>query len=870
MHLGLPKKMMRLLAMALLASTTVCITSCKDDYIYDDKEPDYLGASIYEYLQQQGNFKNMLRLIDDLGYREIFAKTGSKTLFPANDEAFARFYQSNPYGAHSYEELTVSQKRIIMNASMIDMAYLSDMLPNTTNPDNSDNGGKGQALRRITSSTNMDSVQAIPGEILPETSFWQRFRENKVFLTAQAPMMVHFTPQMMSAQGITSNDFNIIFGEPYTGQDIIVNGVRVKKADIICKNGYIHEMEEVGLPSVTMAEAIALQENTTIFNKLLDKFSAPYYDGGIDASVKEYYNGSTDLRPVIPGLSASDSVFVKRYFNELTASSGPQGENLTSYGMLYFDPNNTTYGGTSDMGVMFIPTDEAMMEYFNGSEGGYLRDSYGEWENVPTDILAAFIKNHQKRSFMATLPHLWPTLTDETSYAIKMNEGNIVNSVLTSNGVVFVVDKVIPPIDYKSTYAAVLTSENTKVMKWALTDNWNNLGDESAMYFFMYLRSMENMYNLIVPTDEALMNYREPISWQLGGASRRIWEFYYDAYYNAVYARIYYVDEMGNKGELEREEKNQNNVRNRLRDIIDMNIVIGTNDGDVLGGYINESNANYFITKGGATIYATGKGENVVFNGGGDMELGLEPAKVVYAENGYPCLYNSQNGRTFFVDHILHDPVKNVYNVLSEHEEFSRFFELCMGDELISTNFVNDEDFVDIFGSKYSKEVKICGIGHVVNNFNNYHYTILVPTNEAIDAAFAADENLWTWEEIVAEEDMAIKKERALYLLSFLRYHFVDNSAYISGEAYGPLTYESGSRNEYDRFRRLSIQSNGHDMTITDETGKTSKVITSGGCYNYMARDIIGNAEDPQKATQIFSSSRAVIHLIDRALTHKK
>ena len=126
----------------------------------------------------------------------------------------------------------------------------------------------------------------------------------------------------------------------------------------------------------------------------------------------------------------------------------------------------------------------------------------------------------------------------------------------------------------------------------------------------------------------------------------------------------------------------------------------------------------------------------MVFNGGGDMELGIEPARVVYTENGSPCLYDSQNGRTFFVDHILHDPVKNVYTVLGEHEEFSRFFELCMGDEQVSTNFIDDEDFVDIFGTKYSKEAKICGIGHVVTNFNNYRYTILVPTNEALDAAY--------------------------------------------------------------------------------------------------------------------------------------
>lgn len=870
MHLGVPKRLVRLLAVALIATGTASVTSCKDDYIYDDHEPDYLGSSIYEYLQQQGNFTNMLRLIDDLGYRETLTKTGSKTLFPANDEAFGRFYQNNPYGAGSYEDLTVSQKRVIMNASMIDMAYLSDMLPNTTNQENTDNGGKGQALRRTTSASDMDSVLSVPGAELPATRFWERFAAGKVFLSGQAAMMVHFTPQMMAARGITSSDFNTIFGEPYSGSDIYINNVRVKHADIICKNGYIHEMEEVVIPSNTMAEAIGKQSNTKIFYALMEKFSAPYYEPSVDASVKEYYNGSTALRPVIPGLSASDSVFVKRYFNETTASTGPRNENLTSYGMLYYDPNNTTFGGNSDMGVMFVPTDEAMMEYFNGSEGGYLRDAYGTWDNVPTDLVAAFIKNHQKRSFMASLPHLWPTLTDETSYAIKLNEGNVVNTIPTSNGVVYVINKVIPPIDYKGTYASVLTAPNTQVMKWALTDNWNNLGDENAMYFFMYLRSMENMYNLIVPTDEALQNYREPISWALGGTSRRIWSFVYEAGRNRVIAEIYLTDENGNKAELERIEQDQNIVRNRLRDIIDMNIIVGTNDGVTLGGYVNDSNAHYFVTKGNGTIYAEGKGSNVKFNGGGDFELGMPLANVTVAESGHDCVYDSQNGRTFFVDHILHDPSKNVYTVLGEHPEYSRFYELCLGDPRVSTNFENDEDFVDIFGTQYSKEAQCCGIGMVVNNFNNYRYTIFVPTNDAIAAAFAADPDLWTWDRIATEEDMTVKKEHALHLLSFLRYHFVDNSAFITGEAYGPITYESGARNEYDRFRKVVIRSSGHDMKITDESGRTANVIMTAGCYNVMARDLIGKPEDPARATQIYASSRAVIHLIDRALTPNK
>ena len=83
--------------------------SCKDDYIFDDGNPSWLGSSIYEYLESQGDYTNFVRLIDDLDYKEVLARTGSKTLFVANDEAFNTFYQSNPWGVSSYDQLTRNQ-----------------------------------------------------------------------------------------------------------------------------------------------------------------------------------------------------------------------------------------------------------------------------------------------------------------------------------------------------------------------------------------------------------------------------------------------------------------------------------------------------------------------------------------------------------------------------------------------------------------------------------------------------------------------------------------------------------------------------------------------------------------------------------------
>ena len=73
--------------------------SCKDwldEYKYDNSEPDWLGASIYAFLQEgtpSHSYRNYVELIDSLGERETLEKTGSKTLFVADDAAFAKFFE---------------------------------------------------------------------------------------------------------------------------------------------------------------------------------------------------------------------------------------------------------------------------------------------------------------------------------------------------------------------------------------------------------------------------------------------------------------------------------------------------------------------------------------------------------------------------------------------------------------------------------------------------------------------------------------------------------------------------------------------------------------------------------------------------------
>ena len=66
-------------------------------------------------------------------------------------------------------------KRMIMNSSMINMAYLSGMLSNLTV--SGEGPATGQTFRKLNASTYLDSIAFIKDQGLFENSYWNRFSE---------------------------------------------------------------------------------------------------------------------------------------------------------------------------------------------------------------------------------------------------------------------------------------------------------------------------------------------------------------------------------------------------------------------------------------------------------------------------------------------------------------------------------------------------------------------------------------------------------------------------------------------------------------------------------------------------------------------
>ena len=134
-------------------------------------------------------------------------------MFPANDEAFSRYFLSKGLtgdGPTLIHNMSASEKRYLFNSSMLNMTYLSHMLANVSS--NDQGIGEGIALRRATSASYLDSISFVKPAAWPKTAFWNRFRERKGAYLADngSKMVLYWTPEFFSTSGLTEADWAVI------------------------------------------------------------------------------------------------------------------------------------------------------------------------------------------------------------------------------------------------------------------------------------------------------------------------------------------------------------------------------------------------------------------------------------------------------------------------------------------------------------------------------------------------------------------------------------------------------------------------------------------------------------------------------------
>lgn len=878
-----------------------------------DRKPASLGGSIYEELKNPnqdhltGTFNTYLRLVDDLNYSSTLSRTGSKTVFPANDEAFKRFFQSNKWGVTSYEELSNSQKKLLLYSSMIDNALLVGMLSNVSGGTDGITAGLG--LKHPTSVSVIDSIAHYydPTQMPANNSWWKKYFKTGIDVVCDntRPMMVHFTREQMVNNNITTigdnSDFSILTGEAYdeASKPAYIFNDRIINRDVTCMNGYIQQLQDVLLPPGNMAQVLRDENETSIFSRMVDYFAAPYYD----AATTNQYNDWA----VANNAPLKDSIFQVRYLSSRSQNASlvvdPSGNTMGQGRYLTYDPGWNQYypahANTSsidysitDMGAMFVPCDAAIKKYFlPGGNGAFLIDIYGTKDNTEANLLenldsmyvknpqviSAFIKNLQKNSFVETVPSKFESIINDASENMGMNLGYLKQNSdgkydikIANNGVIYILNDMIAPDEYQAVLAPASSYPDMKIMNWAIQDR-KYLGVD----FKFYLLAMSANYAFFIPEDEAFNAYYiDPAS--LGHAKPEVLHFYYNEKKNpAVRCDRYYYDvASGTLGDRIGEVSDITQRSSQLVDILNYHTVL-LESGEEFG------HNKYYKTKHGGEICLQGNGQagsSVV--SGAQIDNGAAPSVI-------KAVYNEKNGKAFRISNIIQAPQNSVAKTLKNNDQFSEFYEACSGfsatdilkwagisDETNSFGTTEQDQYI-IFTSTYGtgkNAIKKACLDENVKMFNTYNYTLYAPDNAAMEEAYANGLPRWSDIQALFEKygDEAPDNVRAEVLeqikaiKEFVRYHFQSISLYADKTVEGG-TYQTLATNELGLAREIKV-SGGNDKIVVTDGANIQHVVdanASGKVANAMARDYWFN-NSAQSATAITTSSFCAVHEISK------
>ncbi|GHT43608.1 hypothetical protein AGMMS49965_17740 [Bacteroidia bacterium] len=839
---------------ALLLWGLSFFAACTDDYFDRGADsggkPEWLGSSIYAWLENPtnedgskygGTFSNYLRIINSIedagvGYREVLSKTGSKTLFVADDAAFDEFFRSNALGITRFEDFAPAQLRAILFSGMLDNTYLLEMLSSVPGSGSAP-PVPGQAMRHPTSWNVLDTVPFEIGDALPHSysgvtySNWAPYRDRGIHILKDQSLytLVFFLDDQMKAKGY-EKDFRDIVGVDRQDGDAHVFNAKIIRQDVTCQNGYINVLDRLLLPVDNLEEHLRKNPDTQLFSSLLERFSVPGYSAALTATYRETHPNFTD------------SIFVKRFYTELTPLDPVTQRRADA--LLSYDPGMNAYSANGaptamDMAAMFVPTDEALKYYFNRGEGSFLKERYGNgypdndlsWlDNMPNTVLSVLLNNHLRSSFLGSTPGRFKDMEDKMGTSIGVDKSHIQYTTVCSNGVAYITDHVYPPSDYASVIAPVLVNANTQIFNKVIK---NELFD---LYLLAGLEAGSNIkFSLLVPTDAAFGHYINPMK-----PNDEWWRFYINGRTNAIEATAFGIE----KNDSLRAVPSAS-VSRALFDILDNHVVVGE----------IESGKQFYQTKGGATIKVSGTGLGMTVQGGSNIEQNETPTVT--------SRYPQNNGVTYLLDKIVQPAAqRSVYQVMQTEPEFSKFFSLCSSAKPYK---VTENGKEVTYGGDVFTSFSHLGLTFNVAFFNTFNYSIYIPTNAAINKAIADGVIEELPADPVAEDATIARKVQKLY--NFLRYHFQDNSVYIGGTPLDGVPYETASLNqENGKFRTLEVKSDNTSLQLTDAKGGTARVITTGGKYNIMARDCQFNGVE-SNFTSIYTSSFAVIHQIDEVLT---
>jgi uncharacterized surface protein with fasciclin (FAS1) repeats len=710
----------------------------------------------------------------------------------------------------SYEELTHSQKAELLFSTMLDNAILIGTLSNKQNA--AGNMLQGQLVKHSTNMRLSYAVTNFTAQQMPANNkYFARFQNAAkpmlaVFDNTVSPM-VHLTGEYMLNNNMTvtgdESDFKVLTGYDYEDGDAYIFDRKVIKSDVVCQNGYIHQLNEVLVNPGNMAQILRDGSDTHFISRMLDYYSFPE----ADMTLTQQYLDSAATG------NSQDTVFAIRYLSKNSQrsklSQPLRGVTVAENQLLDFDPgwnyyNPTLKGGTSDddaeIAAFLAPNDEALENYFL-KEGAYILKNLGVpslditkenldahldavFNNDPS-VFASILNNVMKPYLTKTVPSTFSTVQNDAFEFLDVTKDDIIRQsdgkydvTIANNGVIYKMNKLFGPKLYNSVLGPASVYKDMRTMGEMLNDHQTTAGVASKLGadMYYYLLSMKARYGLFVPTDnetqfividptsvrdeDGLKGLRFRFDPQADGSFHVLVKKY--AYVSGPYNQLSSYAEIANSPEVNIESGIYNSQIKDLLDYCTIVLADSTETGKGSPQYGLYGNKYYKTKHGGAIVV---NGSKVA--GGLQIADPSQWSTITETFDANSADAKIENGTVYRLDFPLQPTITSVMQTLERPEfydenadydnidnapDYDHFLNFCL-------QFNNEEiyNFAGILGDNDKAEqvaTKLKAYRIIDDNDNwgmlsSYNYTIYAPTFEAMKTA-QQSLGLPTWKKVLA------------------------------------------------------------------------------------------------------------------------
>lgn len=709
--------------------------------------PDWGRKPVYEVLQDEGRFGLYLQCVDKTMYATSLKGSGLWTVFAPNDDAFKAYLSAKGYG--SVEDMPVGEAEKIVAYSMLYDRYELNRLSDILS-------GGWDTLSSVKKKTAYYETIHREYDEFHGDSVWvvnPTMSYSGGFGYSENDNSYKYLPFYLSRYfstrqtPLTAADYNVFYPSA-TYTGKNIQGASVAKQDMLASNGVAHELDGVNEPLPNLEDILFADPAYSEFSKLI----------ALKNPIKEplFYSYATGLwlttyfQTMYPERNISN-VYVKGYALDVPL-------NCERYYNLLDEVSPESEGYT-----VFAPNNSAVEAFYNGKIKDY---GYSSLSELPVNLVQIFINAHLVTNMIWPGEYKGAKNSSETYINGKGPTGAGYEGVCTdirpaSNGFFYGTNTYVKSPYFETVLTEVLLqSGKYSFLYEALNKYFASTLWPELLYCTLNGHDEED-YILLLPTDEQLAAdgfAYESDAFDFKGLGATVTDTRMKRLVSShVFKRI---KTTGCDTRFSFDSDNQNPL------------------GNAYGGY------GYALSDNGDMLRYRGNRLQLAGNYDKDEWVTVTPVKKEF-----------MNGKVYTVDKLLQ------YTSTADYTD-GELLDYLAGAKANNPNISKAVDYMTFFADNEKQKYTMS---------KESMWTVLLPTNDAIDSAIA-HKYISSLEVIKANIEstnsatVLIGEERLNTAINFFRYHIMPGALFLD-DGYRKVVLSSGKvQDTYVTTTNLKIE----------------------------------------------------------------